>query len=370
MAEYYVSHLNDIGDGAEHGAGTVNDPWNQIQTGLDNTAGGDRLNVKADESYIFNGTDQGYDSASRCLLKNLGGGANNDWDVTEGYNTTIGDGGQVTLDFNATSARSGFGIAKSGVIAKNFILTNIASSKVALEFLGSNEIQVVVNITWINSGNLAITTSANNRNVLIRDCTFSDCDTGASPFLILSSCTFIGCNFNGSSGGGNGLIDIQATFGEKIVLINNILTNINIGVRLWECNLILINNTFYGISDKCVYIWNPATDTPTLLEYNNIYIVTDAANDHAIHREKGMIVYADYSLTSSSRAGGMLDINSLGMNYGGNSLSQVGALMVNPAGGDFRLKPNSLCLNTGKPSLGPGITSMGAFQRKSFLGVD
>jgi hypothetical protein len=40
---------------------------------------------------------------------------------------------------------------------------------------------------------------------------------------------------------------------------------------------------------------------------------------------------------------------------------------MNAANGDFRLKPTSPCLNTGKPTLGGGYTSIGAWQRKSLL---
>jgi len=40
---------------------------------------------------------------------------------------------------------------------------------------------------------------------------------------------------------------------------------------------------------------------------------------------------------------------------------------MNAPNGDFKLKPTSPCLNTGKPTLGGGYTDIGAWQRKSLL---
>ena len=45
----------------------------------------------------------------------------------------------------------------------------------------------------------------------------------------------------------------------------------------------------------------------------------------------------------------------------------VDPLFVDPDNGDFRLKPKSPCINAGTPTPEDGFTSIGAWQRKSFL---
>ena len=93
-------------------------------------------------------------------------------------------------------------------------------------------------------------------------------------------------------------------------------------------------------------------------------------NRNAVNRNSGLVAYSDYSACNSTK-GTFADAWNE-MTAGDNIVQfvNVSDIWVDAANGDFRLKPNAVCLNAGRPPLVNGVVSIGAWQRKSFLGMD
>jgi len=132
----------------------------------------------------------------------------------------------------------------------------------------------------------------------------------------------------------------------------------------YQYSLVNVRNcVFYNVGDAISIDHNDCR----LIEYNNIYMVGAKATGKVIDGNQGRIAYSDYSCLWA------LDGAPEATNrWGGTSTPPTNAVeqdpqFVNAASDDFRLKPSSPCLNTGKPTVNNGLASIGAWQRKSLL---
>lgn len=127
--------------------------------------------------------------------------------------------------------------------------------------------------------------------------------------------------------------------------------------------------TFYN---QTVDVLNLNSANISLVAYNNILMLDDnAAGIRAVEWTAGSVAYMDYNCAYSDS--GALDTtpydNPSAQYHNAHSI-EVDPLMVDPANDDFKLEPISPCLNTGIPTVNSGFSSIGAWLRKSFLGID
>ncbi len=129
-------------------------------------------------------------------------------------------------------------------------------------------------------------------------------------------------------------------------------------------HLEVYNNVFYKVGGGIELDSLGAS----LVEYNNIYDLYDAAANVAVFvGSYGTAHYSDYS--ACNRASGAFVGAAKGANVVDIADDDLVTECIDPANDDFRLKPTSLCLNTGRPTYGDGVntgyTDIGAWQRIS-----
>jgi len=126
-------------------------------------------------------------------------------------------------------------------------------------------------------------------------------------------------------------------------------------------SILVINNTFYNLASNGVY----QNTGETAIIFNNIFCLTPGAIGIQISTT-GAITYNDYNcfietdgtaLTVSTSANGEPAI------IGAHSVT-VDPQFMDAGNGDFRLRPISPCINSGKPQA-DGYVSMGAWNRIS-----
>lgn len=154
----------------------------------------------------------------------------------------------------------------------------------------------------------------------------------------------------------------------------NILYNVTgldfSGVRLTGATSFK-NNTIYGFSAQG--IWVVAEIIGCIV--NNIIVPEAKATAPSIELLNGSVVN-DYNCLwaidgepTEEQALQTTAANGTAPSLGANSIIADPQFM-DAANKDFRLKPTSPCINTGKRTSAGGYSSMGAWRRKSFLGVD
>jgi len=150
------------------------------------------------------------------------------------------------------------------------------------------------------------------------------------------------------------------TDGGTTIIENTVFDTVSKGVLIAGDGLVIAhNNSMYKISEAGMHL---NTANSRLIEDNNIFHVLDTANDYAIQISGGSVLHSGYSCANAT-TNGLLNEANLGVCYVGGSLNNTDPEFVNPASGDFCLKTTSACLNSGKPTLNNGDTSMGAWQR-------
>ena len=110
MTDYYVDGAvgSDLNNGLAEGAGNA---FETITQGLSVVVAGDRVYVKASVTYNETAT-----------IVTAGSGFN--YILLEGYTSTVGDNGQVTIDGQSTRAR-GVDCTTGG--AANYVIKNITA---------------------------------------------------------------------------------------------------------------------------------------------------------------------------------------------------------------------------------------------------
>lgn len=157
--------------------------------------------------------------------------------------------------------------------------------------------------------------------------------------------------------GGNTQVAIKAK--GNCLVQNCIFKNLSssYGIQTYGDSLFIVrNNSFYNIGGG---IWIDDNET-TLIEYNNIFHLADTANDYAVDRVAGSVMYSDYSATNRNDGNAFNGITE-GDNvvYFGNAAS----IWKDAANGDFMVyNPALIC--GGKPDIDGNQTQIGAVQRK------
>jgi len=204
-----------------------------------------------------------------------------------------------------------------------------------------------------------------------RGCVFNDCFFGNPVnyngyyfgFMyggLIENCVF--------SGGNYGIKAYMTT------IINSIIAGGWRGVESMYYTH-LRNCTFYNQTNEAIYIAN--SSYPASSVKNCIFVVNDKDNDYVIRFGSSGGSIQDFSYNCYYGAdGGVITTpfynDKLSAEFTPQGMGNIiqDPLFVDAANGDYKLKPNSPCINTGKPTIGDGYTNIGAWQRKSFLGID
>jgi hypothetical protein len=161
----------------------------------------------------------------------------------------------------------------------------------------------------------------------------------------------------------------------------NVNTGVETQVLLYDCKSLMTNCVFYGAqgTTSCIFT---ETDTTGLISnctfYGNYVGIRLRSSRLALVNNiiSGFSIYgvwADWGCYSNNSFNGYNCWYNNGANLGGDggSISSIDfeadPQFVDAAGGDFRLEPNSPCLNAGKPTLHGGFTDIGAWQGESFV---
>jgi len=143
------------------------------------------------------------------------------------------------------------------------------------------------------------------------------------------------------------------------------------GMRIISSSIAAVNNLFYGQSATAFYLAH-ATNV-NLRGFGNI-IMTDATSDYAIDvHSNGGSVSPDFGYNCISDVNGTALTDWMRHGTSGGVVSQLDShsieqnpLLKDIAAGQIKLLPTSPALNTGKPTLDDGKTSIGPWQRKQY----
>jgi hypothetical protein len=239
----------------------------------------------------------------------------------------------------------------------NFKVTNANSGQDVFVLLPANEQYgyLLQNIRW-TGGRRGIYMNKLG-NPIIRDCKFTGTYSASPVFGIvhfLSACNrgaiIEACEF----AHGNAARAIYAQNQGMNVICNNIF-NIS-GTVTDVINIVgaaaIFNNVIYENGGTITDGIELAGSAKSCGIWNNIIVgCANSINDPADVNFGGWNCFYNNTNVWTLRDG---DI-------------QADPQFVDAANGDFRLKPISPCLNTGKPTANGGFTSIGAWQRKSLL---
>jgi len=358
MANIYVNHT-----------GSSTPPYDteakastSIQTALDAAASGDTVLIKADQDYVMNGTDQQAAQFDVDVNNNV---------TIKGYYSTIGDqdyGGTYYKDpdygWAVIDANNGaFNVFSAGdkykLVFSNIKTVNVNSSYSSLDLTPTaNKNKYVVQNCWITGGNRAIVCDYLYIPI-IQDCKFTGVYSNQVIFFgtntlqgeVVEGCQFTHGNATESikcSGGlhiiYNNIFNISGTVTSVITLVMN-----SSSLAGFITNNVICANTGGAITNGI----NIPYAVQNAMIFNNIIVgCTTSINDLATINFGGWNCFYNNGSNWTLRNGDIV----------------ADPQFMNAPNGDFRLKPTSPCLNTGKPTLGGGYTSIGTWQRKSLLG--
>jgi hypothetical protein len=359
MANIYVNHTGSSTPPYDTEAKAARN----IQVALDAAVSGDTVLIKAGQDYVMNGTDQqaaqfDVDASDNVTIK--------------GYYNTIGDqdyGGTYYKDpdhgwaiidanngaFNVFSAGD-----KNKLIFSNIKTINVNSSYYPLDLTPTaGKYGYVVRNCWITGGLGAVIYNYLYFPI-IQDCKFTGTysaqviyfDTAITRGMVVEGCQFAHGNATGS---------IYAyDYGFQVIYnntfnISGVVTSV-ISLANNTSNLagFIANNVIYKNAGGTIAngINIPYTITNAMIFNNIIAGCTTSINDLATVSFGGWNCFYNNGSNWTLRNGDIV----------------ADPQFMNAPNGDFRLKPTSPCLNTGKPTLGGGYTSIGAWQRKTLLG--
>ncbi|MGA1980349.1 MAG: hypothetical protein ABSG99_07310 [Sedimentisphaerales bacterium] len=358
MANIYVNHTGSSTPPYDTEAKAARN----IQVALDAAASGDIVWIKADQNYVMNGTDQQAAQFDVDVNNNV---------TIKGYYSTIGDqdyGGTYYKDpdhgWAVIDANNGaFTVFSAGdkdkLVFSNIKTINVNSSYYPLDLTPTaGKYGYVVRNCWITGGYRAIT--CNYLHVpIIQDCKFTGTygdqvvyfGTYITRGTVVEGCQFahsnaigsIYCNNNGAQVIYNNTFNINGTVTSVISLAYAV-----VGLTGFITNNVIRENTGGAITNGI----NIPYTTANAMIFNNIIVgCTTSINDLATVSFGGWNCFYNNGSNWTLRNGDIV----------------ADPQFMNAPNGDFRLKPTSPCLNTGKPTLGGGYTSMGVWQRKSLL---
>jgi|DEB0MinimDraft_6_1074348.scaffolds.fasta_scaffold07097_3 hypothetical protein len=174
MSEYYV----DPSIAADSGAGTIGDPYGDLQYALDNITrditDGDRINIKAGTEEVFTAAIDYSTYGTPAIAAPL---------IYQGYSSAAGDGGIAEIDLGANN------MGQSAVSLADLKVRNVGSGGFSI----SNA--TATNVWFSDStGNGIVLTEGS-----LYGCVASDM-TGAQAVFATGNSHMIGCYFEFSSG--------------------------------------------------------------------------------------------------------------------------------------------------------------------------
>jgi hypothetical protein len=358
MANIYVNHTGSSTPPYDTEAKAARN----IQVALDAAVSGDTVLIKADQNYVMNGTDQQAAQFDVDVNNNV---------TIKGYYSTIGDqdyGGTYYKDpdhgWAVINANNGaFNVFNAGDKNRlrwcNLKTINVNSNYYSLDLTPTAyKYGYVVQNCWFTGGYKAIT-SIYLYALIIQDCKFTGSYTNYVVCFDTNTCrgTVVeGCQFAHS--------------------------NAIASIYYYAYGLHIVYNNIFNISGAVTNVINLSYSTDGLMGFivdNVIYENAGGAITNGINIPN---TNANAMIFNNIIVGCTTSINdAAGINFGGwncfynngsNWTLRNGDIVADPQfmnapNGDFRLKPTSPCLNTGKPTLNSGYTDIGTWQRKSLL---
>jgi len=359
MANTYVNHTGSSTPPYDTEAKAATD----IQVALDAANSGDTVLIKADQDYVMDGNDQ---QAAQFDVDA------NDEVTIKGYYLNPGDqdyGGTYYRDpshgWVVIDANDGdYDVFVAGDVHNprfyNLKTININMSNYGFELAASAyKTGAILDNCWVvgNGTGRAIGITGNYYVTKIHRCKITgsfETGAGVRNIIYISAVTYgtevRGCIFDISNG--EQVIGLYSVDGLSIH--DNIFNLGTLSDELIDCvtPISFFNNTIYVSGSMNEGIELTGTKKASLI-YNNIFVgLTTPIVDYSLASYLGHNCY--YNCTNNP-SGGI------------NDLVDIDPRFMNAAGGDFRLKPTSPCLNTGEPTMNGGYTSIGAWQRKSLL---
>ncbi len=341
-SHYYV----DPSIAANSGAGTIGDPYGDLQYALDtitrDATDGDQINIKA-------GTDEVL--AAALDLSSYGTPTEDAPVIISGYENAAGDGGIGVIDCNSNSLFS------------STTLDHIVLKDLEIHSGGSaNIVHLDTNITIINctihgtTGNCIVITGSG----YVFNCYFYDANIGTR---VAADCIVLGNYFE------NKVNDFAAAISavNNAVIINNIIDidGSTDGISVTGNKVAIINNTLYSNSGSGQGI---DCDHSIINVLNNYFEGFSAAGGRGVlYRSNSRITMHvnNYFYNNNQNE---IKNGEVWLDTGNVGLSESG--LVDPANGDFRAKGN---LRAGAwPGAFPEINlpqylDIGAVQRKEPL---
>lgn len=355
MANIYVNHTGSATPPYDTEAKAATN----IQVALDAASEGDTVLIKADQDYVMDGNDQQAAQFDVDVNDNI---------TIKGYYLNPGDqdyGGAYYKDSShgwaVIDANNGtfdvFSMGEySAIRFHNIKIINVNSSYTAFDLTLTNYLTGhMLQNCWVTGGKYAVFCSHSYYPV-IEDCKFTGAYTSEIIYAPSSGrgIMVIGCEFAHGSA-------TSSIYNDNIIPliiygnIFNISGTVGSVISLGDgCDgAIICNNTIYenagGTITTGINISSGALNTTI---FGNIIVgCTTSINDAATVTFGGWNCFYNNSSDWTLRDGDIV----------------ADPQFMDVANGNFRLKPTSPCLNTGKPTMGDGYTSIGAWQRKSLL---
>jgi hypothetical protein len=329
-----------------------------IQVALDAAGSGDTILIKADANYVMNGTDQPAATIdidhNPCRIR--------------GYYLTVGDQeaggayykdgthGWVVIDGNSGAYSIFTTGALDDIRVRNIKFINVNSGKFAINALNSTQSNYVFQNLWLTGVGEGIT--MDSKATLIEDCKF----TGS----------YLGDVIGHDGGNYPGTLIVRNCYFE----VTSAASCVFMSAQFAGWTLIVENNIFNILGTISNGVIEPSADYYDYLcsfSNNTVYMHPGATGTGFVNAASGInyffnnniIANSAYGITSENgRADGgynCLYNNSAGWTLRTGDIT-TDPLFVDAPNGDFRLKPASPCINTGKPTYNGGKTTMGAWQ--------
>jgi hypothetical protein len=323
MTTYFVDTAlgDDANAGTSEGAGNA---WATIDKAMNTVAAGDKVWVKASGNYNETAT-----------MDTIGTFTNNI--VFEGYTTTPGDNGKVTIDGQSTRTSTISSLlAGAYYIFKNFIFTGATSHSVSMT---NTDNVLFFNCEFTSNGGRGV---VGDNTLTFVCCEFTN-NTGEGIYVD-SSAVAVGCIFSGNASSQVRMLGCIAFY--KNVVYNT--ASSGLGADLNSANFVGMN-TLDGEGGTNIGIKNETAPSSQSILVDNIIYDWGTGVDAPATPTWALSFWGFNLLNSNSIA----DYDSTGEMYGIQDVTSAPGFN-NEAGDDYRLGQNSSALNAGlKPG---GIT--------------
>jgi len=357
MANIYVNHTGSSTPPYDTEAKAATD----IQVALDAAVDGDTVWIKADEDYVMDGADQQAAQLDVDADDNI---------TVRGYYLTVGDqdyggayykdstNGWVVIDAN----NGAFHVFKVGdyenLVWMNIKTKNVGSNQISFDLTPTVEKSgYMVQNCWTTGGREAICCEY-LANLMIRDCKFTGAYNSTPVFAVIRLISTVA----------RGTIIESCEFAHGDTPRS--IYCLNMGMNL------ICNNVFNisGTVTTVIEIYNAALITNNVIYENSGGVITNGVKFAA--GAKSCAIFNNIIVGCTTSIDDAATVNFGGWNCLYNNSTdwtlrdgdiQLDPQFMDAANSNFKLKPTSPCLNTGKPTLDSGYTSIGAWQRKSLL---